>query len=331
MPSFLNPLPADAPVNRLTFARWLVDRQAPTTARALVNRMWQNYFGIGLVSTSEDLGKQSEAPSHPEVLDWLAVEFMERGWSMKAVHRLIATSATYKQSSKVIPDLYIRDPYNRLLARGPRFRVEAEIVRDIALSASGLLNPKVGGPSVNPPAPEFLFLPPSSYGPKVWIESKGDERYRRALYTFRFRSIPYPMLQVFDAPNGDISCVRRSRSNTPLQALTTLNEPMFLESARALALRTLQEGGKNDEQRIAFAVRRCLSRKPTASETAELTNLLTKETQHFEASNAKPWDLATADPAKPPALPKGTTPAQLAGWTAVSRVLLNLDETITKE
>ena len=331
VPSFLNSLPADAPANRLTFARWLVDRQAPTTARALVNRTWQNYFGIGLVSTSEDLGKQSEAPSHPEVLDWLAVEFMERGWSMKAVHRLIVTSATYKQSSKVTPDLYTRDPYNRLLARGPRFRVEAEIVRDIALSASGLLNPKVGGPSVNPPAPEFLFLPPSSYGPKVWVEAKGDERYRRALYTFRYRSIPYPMLQVFDAPNGDVSCVRRSRSNTPLQALTTLNEPMFLESARALALRTLQEGGKNDEQRITYAVRRCLSRTPTSSETAELTNLLTKETKSFESTGAKPWDLAAADPSKPPVLPKGATPAQLAGWTALSRVLLNLDETITKE
>ena len=331
VPSFLNPLPADAPANRLTFARWLVDRQSPTTARALVNRTWQNYFGIGLVSTSEDLGKQSEAPSHPEVLDWLAVEFMERGWSMKAVHRLIVTSATYKQSSKVTPDLYTRDPYNRLLARGPRFRVEAEIVRDIALSASGLMNPKVGGPSVNPPAPEFLFLPPASYGPKVWIEAQGDERYRRALYTFRYRSIPYPMLQVFDAPNGDVSCVRRSRSNTPLQALTTLNEPMFLESARALALLTLQEGGRNDGQRIAYAVRRCLSRKPTSSEAAELSSLLTKETKHFESSAAKPWDLAAADPAKPPALPKGTTPAQLAGWTALSRVLLNLDETITKE
>ncbi|MEP6536071.1 MAG: PSD1 and planctomycete cytochrome C domain-containing protein [Bryobacteraceae bacterium] len=331
VPSFLNPLPADAPANRLTFARWMVDRQAPTTARALVNRMWQHYFGIGLVSTSEDLGKQSEPPSHPELLDWLAVELMERNWSMKAVHKVIVMSATYRQSSNVTPDLYTRDPYNRLLARGPRFRVDAEIVRDIALSASGLLNPEVGGPSVNPPAPEFLFLPPASYGPKVWIEAKGDERYRRALYTFRYRSIPYPMLQTFDAPNGDISCVRRSRSNTPLQALTTLNEPVFLDSARALALHTLQEGGKNDQQRIAYAVRRCLSRRPTAAESTELENLLDKETKHFESANAKPWDLAAADPAKPPALPKGATPAQLAGWTAVSRVLLNLDETITKE
>jgi mono/diheme cytochrome c family protein len=331
VPSFLNPLPADAPATRLTFAKWLVDRNAPTTARALVNRTWQNYFGIGLVSTAEDLGKQSETPSHPELLDWLAVEVMDRGWSMKALHRLIVTSSTYKQSSKVTSELYTRDPYNRLLAHGPRIRVEAEIVRDIALSASGLLNSKVGGPSVNPPAPEFLFLPPASYGPKVWIESKDEDRYRRALYTFRYRSIPYPMLQVFDAPNGDISCVRRSRSNTPLQALTTLNEPLFLESARALAMRTLKEGGKSDTDRIAYAVRRCLSRKPSEQEIAELAGLLKKETAHFSDGKANPWDLAATDPANPPVLPKGVTPAQLAGWTAVSRVLLNLDETITKE
>jgi hypothetical protein len=296
-----------------------------------VNRTWQNYFGIGLVSTAEDLGKQSETPSHPELLDWLAVEVMDRGWSMKALHRLIVTSSTYKQSSKVTQELYTRDPYNRLLARAPRIRVEAEIVRDIALTASGLLNGKVGGPSVNPPAPEFLFLPPASYGPKVWIESKDEDRYRRALYTFRYRSIPYPMLQVFDAPNGDISCVRRSRSNTPLQALTTLNEPLFLESARALAMRTLKEGGKSDADRIAYAVRRCLSRKPSEREIAELAGLLKKETAHFANGKANPWDLAASDQAKLPVLPKGVTPAQLAGWTAVSRVLLNLDETITKE
>ncbi len=331
VPAFLNPLPADAPPTRLTFARWLVARDAPTTARALVNRTWQTYFGTGLVSTVEDLGKQSETPSHPELLDWLAVEVMDRGWSMKALHRLIVTSATYKESSRMTPEMYTRDPYNRLLARGPRFRVDAEIVRDIALSASGLLNPKIGGPSVFPPAPEFLFLPPASYGPKVWNTAKNEDRFRRALYTFRYRSIPYPMLQVFDAPNGDISCVRRSRSNTPLQALTTLNEPLFLESARALAMRTLQEGGKTDAQRINYAVRRCMSRNPTEQETAELTRLLEKETKHFGDDGAKPWELATTDPTQPPVLPKGATPAQLAGWTAVSRVLLNLDETITKE
>ncbi len=244
VPSFLHPFPEASPRNRLGFARWLVDSRSPTTARSLVNRVWQTYFGTGLVATSEDLGTQSEAPSHPRLLDWLAVEFMERDWSLKELHRLIANSATYRQSSRVTSSLRERDPYNRLLARGPRFRVEAEIVRDITLAASGLLNPEIGGPSVYPPAPEFLFQPPSSYGPKIWDLSEGADRYRRALYTFRYRSLPYPMLQTFDAPNGDSACVRRSRSNTPLQALTALNEPLFLEAARALALKTPEGGGR---------------------------------------------------------------------------------------
>ena len=331
VPAFLNPLPPNAPPTRLTFARWIVDRQAPTTARALVNRLWQSYFGTGLVSTAENLGTQCEPPSHPQLLDWLAVEFMDGGWSLKKMHRLIVTSATYRQSSRVGKELLERDPYNRLLARGPRFRVDAEIVRDIALAASGLLNPKVGGPSVFPPAPAFLFLPPASYGPKSWTESEGADRYRRALYTFRYRSVPYPMLQTFDAPNGDSACVRRSQSDTPLQALTTLNEPLFLESARALAMLTLQAGGATDEQRMIYAARRCLSRKPTASEESALLTLLSKETQRFAGGKLNPWDLAAANPAQPPPLPSGATPAQLAGWTAVSRVLLNLDETITKE
>ncbi len=232
VPSFLHALPEGAEPTRLTFARWLVDRRSPTAARSIVNRIWQAYFGIGLVATSEDLGLQSEAPSHPELLDWLAVEFMDRGWRQKTLHRLIATSATYRQSSRVTPELHARDPYNRLLDRGPRFRVEAEVVRDMALAASGLLSHKLGGPSVYPPAPDFLFLPPVSYGPKVWREAKGEDRYRRAIYTFRYRSVPYPVLQTFDAPNGDFSCVRRARSNTPLQALVTLNEPLFMECAR---------------------------------------------------------------------------------------------------
>ncbi|MBI3471717.1 MAG: DUF1553 domain-containing protein, partial [Candidatus Solibacter usitatus] len=304
---------------RLTFARWLADRGAPTTARALVNRIWQTYFGAGLVATSEDLGRQCEPPSHPELLDWLAVEFMERGWSLKALHRLIVTSAAYRQSSRVTPEMYARDPFNRLLARGPRLRVDAEGVRDIALAASGLLNPKIGGPSAHPPAPEFLFLPPSSYGPKNWPESKGEDRYRRALYTFRFRSVPYPMLQTFDAPNGDISCVRRARSNTPLQALTTLNEPLFLESARALASRTLRDGGATRERRLAYAFRRCLSRGPTEAESAELMALLDKQAKRFGEGKLNPKDLAESDS------------PELAAWTVVARVLLNLDETITKE
>jgi hypothetical protein len=331
VPSFLNPLPPDAEPDRLTFAKWLVDRKAPTTARALVNRVWQNYFGTGLVATSEDLGTQSEAPSHPELLDWLAVEFMEKGWSLKNLHRLITTSSTYRQSSEVTTDLYNRDPYNRLLARGPRFRVEAEIVRDIALAASGLLTPKIGGPSVFPPAPEFLFLPPASYGPKIWKEDKGPDRYRRAIYTFRYRSVPYPMLQTFDAPNGDASCVRRVRSNTPLQALVTLNEPLFLEAARALAVLALQKGGSTDQERITFAFRRCLSRQPTSEEVGELLGLLNRQMPRIREGWVSARDLAGLKEDSGVELPEGVTPSQLAGWTAVTRVLLNLDETITKE
>jgi mono/diheme cytochrome c family protein len=330
-PAYLNPLPPNAPLNRLTFGKWLVDRKSPTTARALMNRFWQAYFGIGIVSTSEDLGMQAETPSHPELLDWLAVEFMDRGWDMKAMQRLILTSAAYRQSSNVSPALYEKDPYNRLIARGPRFRVDAEVVRDIALEASGLLNDKIGGPSVFPPAPAFVFLPPASYAPKTWVESTGPDRYRRALYTFRYRSMPYPMLDTFDAPNGDSTCVRRARSDTPLQALTTLNEPIFIETARALALKTLREGGESDEGRITYAFRRCVARKPSPRELTELNALLEKEKQRYGEGKLSAWDLLADDPAHRPALPEGVSPADAAAWTLVSRVMLNLDETITKE
>jgi hypothetical protein len=204
-------------------------------------------------------------------------------------------------------------------------------VRDIALEASGLLNPKIGGPSVYAPAPEFLFLPPASYGPKNWKVETGPERYRRALYTFRFRSVPYPMLQNFDAPNGDVSCVRRGRSNTPLQALTTLNEPLFIESAQALALRTLREGGPTDAERLTYAFRRCVSRRPTQGEAAELLKLFNKQKARLREGWLSPWDLAGLDVTHPPKLPAGTNPVEIAAWTAVSRVILNLDETITKE
>jgi hypothetical protein len=331
VPAFLNPLPADAPPTRLTLAKWLTDRSAPTTARAAVNRMWQSYFGIGLVATPEDFGMQSELPSHPELLDWLAVEFMDGGWSRKRLHRLIVTSAAYRQSSIASPELRTRDPYNRLLAHGPRFRVDAEMVRDVALAASGLLNDRIGGPSVHPPLPEFLFLPPVSYGPKSWVVEKGTEQYRRSLYIFRYRSVPHPVLQTFDAPNGDFACVRRSRSDTPIQALITLNQPTFVDCARALAARALRDGGASDDDRLAFAFRRCVARRPNAVELSTLKSLLAKERQRFSEPGAKPWELAAADPANPPKLPPGATPASLAAWTVVSRVILNLDETITKE
>jgi hypothetical protein len=340
VPAFLHPLPAGAPPTRLTFAAWLADRNSPTTARSFVNRIWQAYFGTGLVATSEDLGSQCEPASHPELLDWLAVEFMEpafasvgqkQAWDIKRLHRLIVTSATYRQSSKVSPALHDRDPHNRLLARGSRIRVDAEIVRDVALAASGLLDETVGGPSVFPPAPDFLFAPPASYGPKTWPTDKGTGQFRRALYTFRYRSVPYPALQAFDAPNGDFACVRRSRSNTPLQALTSLNEPVFLECARALGLRTLTEGGTSDAERLTYAFRRCTARRPTEKESATLLALVARQTERFADGTRSPWELAARDPEHPPELPAGVTPAQLAAWTAASRVLLNLDETITKE
>jgi hypothetical protein len=331
VPEVLHDLPEDAPPNRLTFARWLVDRRSPTTARSIVNRVWQQYFGIGLVSTSEDLGIQSEAPSHPELLDWLAVEFMERGWRLKDLHRLIVHSETYRQSSQAAPETYVRDPQNRMLARGPRFRVEAETVRDVALAASGLLTPAIGGPSVFPPLPEFMLKPPVSYGPKTWNTDTGPNRYRRGLYTFRFRSLPYPVLQNFDSPNGDFACVRRARSNTPLQALTTLNEPVFVECAQSLALLTLREGGSTDEARLHYAFRRCVSRPPVSEESDVLLALLGEQKNHIPASGVNPWEIAAADPANPPALPEGAAPLDAAAWVAVSRVLLNLDEAITKE
>jgi hypothetical protein len=371
VPAFLPPLPAGADGSRLTLAKWLVDRQAPTTARVFVNRVWQAYFGTGLVATPEDFGTQSEAPSHPELLDWLACEFMEptvpgesltrstvesegastarrvsgstvqrfngltsqraQPWSVQHLHRLIVHSATYRQSSRVTPELSARDPYNRLLARGPRFRVEGEIVRDIALAASGLLHPAIGGRSVMPPAPGFLFQPPASYAPFPWKDEEGAEKYRRALYTFRRRSTPYPALQTFDVPNADFSCVRRLRSNSPLQALVSLNEPIFVKCAQALAKKTLAEGGKTDAARVTYAFRRALARAPTAEEKRELLSLLEKQKQRLADGWLNPNEIATGASGVPKDLPAGATPAQLAAYTVVARVLLNLDETITKE
>ena len=326
-PAFLHPLRPSSEPDRLRFARWLVDRQSPTTARSFVNRVWQSYFGTGIVATAENFGTQCEPPSNQELLDWLAVEFMDSGWDVKKLQRTIVTSAAYRQSSKVTPELLAKDPDNRLIARGPRFRVDAELVRDIALSTSGLLNPAIGGPSVFPPAPAFLFLPPASYSPKSWKVSEGPDRYRRALYTFRFRSTPFPMLQTFDAPNGEMSCVRRTRSNTPLQALTTLNEPVFVDAAQALAKRVLKEGGASDEERLVYAFRLATARRPTGEESGVLLKLLAKE-QHRIADG---W-LSALDLSGMRGAPlSDTTPTRAAAWSVVTRVILNLDETITKE
>ncbi len=345
VPAFLHALPKDADASRLTLAKWLVDKKSPTTSRAIVNRVWQAYFGQGLMTSPEEFGLQGDKPTHPELLDWLAVEFQEptppaprpegRGaggggsWSLKHIHKLIVTSATYKQSSRVTPELLKADPDNKLLARGARFRAEGEIVRDIALSASGLLSPKIGGPSVFTPAPDFLFKPPASYGPFEWVEAKGEDRYRRALYTFRRRSTPYPALTVFDVPVGEASCVKRTRTNTPLQALTGLNETIFVESARALGKRAVLEGGKTDPERLTHAFRLCVSRKPTADELAILSTLLEKTRKRFEAGEANAAEVATGT--KDAEKPEGLTFADWGAYTLVARVLLNLDETVTKE
>lgn len=331
VPAFLNSLPANAPATRTTFANWLVDKKSPTTARAFVNRVWQAYFGTGLVATSEDLGSQCEPPSHPELLDWLACEFMERGWDIKALHRLIVNSATYKQSSKVTPELYAKDPFNRLLARGPRFRVEGEIVHDIQLSASGLINLKMGGRSVMPPAPAFLFVAPASYAPFPWIDETGDERYRRAVYIYRRRTTPFPFLTTFDTPEGNTSCIRRARSNTPLQALMTLNESTSVAAAQALARKTILEGGANDEAKLTYAFRRALARKPAPEELKTLEETLNKQRERLKDGKLNALEIAAGKDAKGEALPKGMEAKEAAAFTVVARVLLNLDETITKE
>jgi hypothetical protein len=325
VPAFLHPLPPGDPESRLTFAKWLVDPKSPVASRVFVNRVWQAYFGTGLLETSEDFGHQAARPSHPELLDWLACEFVESGWDMKHLHRLITNSATYQQESFASEKLRDMDPKNRLLARASRFRAPAETVRDIQLATSGLLDASLGGRSVYPPAPDYLFQRPVSYGPKTWIVEQDSQRYRRALYTFRFRSVPYPMLTTFDAPNGSVSCVRRTLSTTPLQALVTLNEQVSVEAALGLAHRMLTDSGSLEE-RISRAFQRCTARVPDADEIAALKS-------HYEST------LAT-DPAQMKILLENYKPVtidlsahpidQLAAATAVSRVLLNLDETITK-
>lgn len=340
VPAILNPLPNGAPRNRLGLAQWLVSRDNPLTARVFANRVWMHYFGAGLVLTPEDFGVRSDPPSHPELLDWLAAEFMEPqlrdpgtkakapAWSLKHLHRLIVNSATYRQSSRVTPELLERDPYNRLLARGPRVRVDGESVQDIALKAAGLLSPKVGGPSVFPPLPDGVMS--LAYGPIAWNVSEGDDRYRRAMYTFWKRSVPHPSMLTFDTPAAEQSCVRRMRSNTPLQALVTLNEPTFNQAARWLAWRAVGAAG-SDAERATWAFRQCVSRKPSAQETAVLLKLLAAARKEFGERPKDAPQFAFADPKNPPPLPPGATAGDVAAWSTVTRAILNLDETITKE
>ncbi|MGB7344613.1 MAG: PSD1 and planctomycete cytochrome C domain-containing protein [Pirellulaceae bacterium] len=329
-PDFLHSQSNETEPPRLKFAKWLASADSPTTARVIVNRIWQSYFGRGLVTTPEDFGFQSAPPTHPKLLDYLAIELMDNDWSLRHIHRLIVDSATYRQSSSALPEQWAGDPVNESLSRGPRVRAEAEMVRDIALAASGLLSSEVGGPSVYPPAPDFLFQPPTSYGPKIWNLNNDRSQYRRSLYVHQYRSVPYPPLQVFDAPKGDAACVRRERSNTPLQALVLLNEPQYVDAARALAGRVLREAD-TDTDRINLAFRLCTSRRPDATEVQWLTELLQTQRQHFSdsATNKDVADLVGVPVDKFFQL-TGATAIDFAAWMTVCRVVLNLDETITK-
>jgi mono/diheme cytochrome c family protein len=304
--------PSNRP-SRLDLARWIVDPGNPLTGRVAVNRIWQGYFGRGIVETDDDFGTQGTLPSHPELLDWLATEFIEQGWSQKAIHRLILTSATYRQESRLRPDLADLDPTNRRLARQSRLRLDAELIRDSALVAAGLLHPEMGGPSVFPPQPDGVM----SFGQvnREWKPNDGPDRFRRALYTYFWRATPHPLLVGFDAPDGTLACTRRTRSNTPLQALMLLNDDAFHEFAASLADRLLAERPECDEDAIGRAFRLCLARDPDPYEVDRLSALLDQQ---------RALERSDDDGADPGAVER-------KAWTSVARVLMNLDEFITRE
>ncbi len=330
VPAFLPPLPEEEKPNRLTLAKWLVDPNHPLVSRVTVNRFWQLFFGTGLVKTTNEFGSQGEPPSHPELLDWLAREFIESGWDVKATIKKIVMSATYQQSSRVSDDLLARDPRNRLLARGPRQRLPAEVIRDNALAISGLLDRdrKPGGPSVFPYQPPGLWEKKAESCQESYVPSKGADLYRRSLYTFWKRSVPNPMFAIFDAPDREVCVVEREITVTPLQALVTLNEDTYVEAARNFAQRILREAGESNRDRIDYAYKAALARLPDEKEAAVLQgvygDMLTSYKQDEEAAQQL---LSVGESEKP----ENADSVQLAAWTGVARVILNLDETITKE
>jgi len=322
--------PAGAPHNRLGLAQWLTKPDHPLTSRVVVNRFWQQLFGEGLVKTSDNFGMQGEWPSHPELLDWLAREFVDSGWNVKALMKRMVLSATYRQDSAASPELIARDPENRLLARGPRFRLPAEVIRDQALEISGLLKPRVGGPSVFPYQPADLYkgiVVAASYPGTTYVESKGDDLYRRSLYTFWKRTVPHPTMNVFDAPDREVCIVRRSVTNTPLQALTLLNDPIFVEAARKLADRSIHEGGAEPDNRLAYAFRLATGRKPDAAELEILRSTLTRMLAAYQNDEAAARSLLKVGAS---GIDDSIPVSELAAYTAVANVILNMDETITK-
>jgi hypothetical protein len=330
VPAVLPPLPDGAPLNRLTLARWLVQPDHPLTSRVAVNRFWQMYFGIGIVKTQEDFGVQGEAPVHPELLDWLATEFVRSGWDVRAMQRLIVTSATYRQAARVTPALLEKDPENRLLARGPRFRLPAEMIRDTALAASGLLNDRIGGPSVSPYQPKGLWEEMAfgdGFSGQAYEQSHGPDLYRRGMYTLWKRTVPPASLASFDAPNREKCTARRALTNTPLQALVLMNDPTYVEASRALAERALTRGGTDPNSRIAYAFRLATSRKPTGREAGVLRALLDQRLVSFRADPSSALKFVSVG--ESPRDPK-LDPVELAAWTTVTSVIFNLDETVNK-
>jgi hypothetical protein len=325
VPASLPPLPKGAPPNRLGFARWLVDPSNPLTARVAVNRTWQMLFGTGLVKTAEDFGAQGEWPSHPELLDWLATEFVRTGWDTKALLKTIVLSATYRQSAKVTRPLLQKDPENRLLARGPRLRLSAEMVRDQALAASGLLVERLGGPSVRPYQPAGLW---KELADATYRQDKGPNLYRRSLYTFWKRTIAPPSMVAFDAAGRETCTVRETRTNTPLQALTLMNEVTFVEAARVLAQRVMAEGGGTPEGRITLAFRLATARKPRPAELKILRSGFDAYLARYRADRKAALTLVSTGEAR---RDEKLGVSELAAYTAVASLILNLDETITKE
>ena len=311
-----------APKNRLGFAHWITNRDNPLTARVTMNRLWETVFGVGIVRSSEEFGSQGDLPFHPELLDWLAAEFVESGWDTKKMLTLLLNTRAYRQTSAANSKRNEQDPDNRFVARGPRFRPSGEMLRDQALAVSGLLSAKMYGAPVRPIRPN-MGLSIAFGGSGDWATSTGEDRYRRSLYTDTRRSTPYPSFATFDAPNRETCVVRRDRSNTPLQAFVTLNDPVFVETSQALARRLLKEGGTTDESRLRLAYALCLSREPDASELATLKTLLTKSSAQYKADAALALKMAT-DPLGP--ADKGADVSTLAAWTAVSSVIMNLDE-----
>jgi hypothetical protein len=326
LPAVFPAPPKGEPINRLALARWFFNPDHPLTARVAANRLWEEIFGIGIVETSEDFGTQGEPPSHPELLDWLATEYIQSGWDTKHMLKLMVMSAAYRQTSAVSEDLDHRDPMNRLLARGPRVRLSAEEIRDQSLFASGLLSTKMFGPPCQPPKPNF-GLSAAFGGTTDWKADTGEERWRRALYIRIRRNAPYPSMSTFDATDRTYCTIRRGRTNTPLQALVTLNDPCYVEAAQALARKTVAEGGATTGSRVTFAFRRCLTRPPSPKETQRLVQLFQTTLEQYEHSPKQAEEMATK-PLGP--APKGANIKELAAWTVVSNVLLNLDETLAK-